>query len=130
MPRLPEQPHLRSALLMEYQFRCPSCGRTVTTNAPADTAHCPCGNHAARDFSFGVTRSIPEHFNQSVGAYVSNERQLRDALKVASEEASYRIGMEHNYEYLSPADMADAGSHGVTDDGLEDTRKAIHDASR
>ena len=114
---------------MEYQFRCPSCGRTVTTNAPADKAICACGNHASRDFSFAVTRGVPEHFNNSVGAYVSNERQLRDALKVASEEASYRNGIDTDYEYVSRADMADAASHGVTEEGLDDTRKAWHDAS-
>jgi hypothetical protein len=73
---------------------------------------------------------MPEHFNNSVGAYVSNERQLRDALKVASEEATYRLGTDHNYEYLSPADMADATSHGVTEEGLDESRRASYDAAR
>lgn len=72
---------------------------------------------------------MPEHFNHSVGSYVSNERQLRDALKVASQEASRRSGMDTNYEFMSPADMADAGSHGVTDEGLEDSYRARHDGA-
>jgi hypothetical protein len=38
--------------------------------------------------------------------------------------------MDHNYEYLSPADMADAQSHGVTEEGLEDSRRASYDAIR
>ena len=115
---------------MEYQYRCPSCGQTVISESRADKAQCPCGHQASRDFSFRVTRGIPEHFNQSVGAYVNNERQLRDALKVASEEATHRMGVEHSYEYLSPADMADASSHGVTEEGLDESRKALHDLTR
>ena len=112
---------------MEYQYRCPSCGQTVISESRADKAHCPCGHQASRDFSFRVTRGIPEHFNQSVGAYVSNERQLRDTLKVISEEQSLRLGVDHNYEYLSPADMADPQSHGVTEEGLDESRKAHYD---
>ena len=72
---------------------------------------------------------MPEHFNHSVGSYVSNERQLRDALKVASAEASNRLGMDHDFQYMSPADMADASSHGVTEEGLDDTYRARHDGA-
>lgn len=67
---------------------------------------------------------MPEHFNYSVGSYVSNERQLRDAIKVTGEEQYYRLGIENNYEYLSASDMADASAHGVTDEGLEATERA------
>lgn len=67
---------------------------------------------------------MPEHFNHAVGSYVSNEREFRDALKVMSEEQSYRVGIDHEYEYLSPADMADASAHGVTEEGLEATERA------
>jgi hypothetical protein len=72
---------------------------------------------------------MPEHFNHSVGSFVSNERQLRDALKVASEEASHRSGMDTDYQFMSPADMADSSSHGVTDEGLDDTYRTRHDGA-
>jgi hypothetical protein len=115
---------------MDYQYLCPSCGGAVISNSRADGTRCPCGGEATRDWSFGYVKPFQEHFNQSAGMYVSNERQLKDALKVASEEASHRIGMDHDYEYLSAADMADATSHGVTEEGLDDSRKAWHDATR
>lgn len=114
--------------MREFQYLCPGCGRAIITNAPADSAACPCGNLARRDFSFGVTRSIPEHFNTSTGTYVTNERQLRDVLKVQSEETSHRLGIEHNFEYLSPHDMADSSAHGVTEEGLDATARVHHDA--
>jgi hypothetical protein len=69
---------------------------------------------------------MPEHFNYSVGSYVSNERQLRDALKVASDQASHKSGMDTEYEYLTAADMAEPSAHGVTDEGLDDTRRATY----
>lgn len=113
----------------QYQYTCGNCGATATTLTPADSTVCPrCGQSTRRDFSFGIARSIPEHFNHSVGMHVTNERQLRDALKVASEEASHRLGVDHNYEYLSPADMADASAHGVTGEGLDATARVHYDA--
>lgn len=79
-----------------------------------------------RQFTFNISRSMPEHFNHSVGSYVSNEHQMREALKVISEEQSYRVGTDHEYEYVSPHDMADMSAHGVTDEGLEETARATY----
>lgn len=112
-----------------YEYQCDGCGATVATAEPADSTPCPrCNSLARRDFSFGIARSIPEHFNNSVGHYVTNERQLRDALKSRSEETSHRLGIDHNFEYLSPHDMADSSSHGVTEEGLDATARVHHDA--
>ena len=111
----------------EYQYRCPQCRLMFVTLSRTEIPPCPvCGAVSNRQFSFNVRNSLPEHFNHSVGSYVSNERQLRDALKVISDEQSARVGMDHNYEYLSPADMADASAHGVTEEGLDDTRRATY----
>lgn len=97
------------------------------TTSRTDIPNCPvCATPARRHFAFNVRASMPEHFNHSVGAYVSNERQLRDAIKVASEEASHRMGMDHDYQYLSAHDMADSSAHGVTEEGLDDTRRATY----
>ena len=70
---------------------------------------------------------MPEHFNTTVGGYVSNEREMRDALKRVRDEQSERLGIEHNYEYLTRAEMADPSAHGVTDEGLDTTRRVRHD---
>lgn len=45
-----------------------------------------------------------EHFNESVGQYVRNDREFRDALKRGSEEATLATGLEHNYV---PVDIGD-----------------------
>lgn len=70
---------------------------------------------------------MPEHFNTSVGRVVNNERELRDAFKRQSDEVSERTGIEHNMEFLTRAEMADASAHGVTDEGLESSRREWHD---
>lgn len=70
---------------------------------------------------------MPEHFNTSVGVHVNSERELRDAIKRKSDEASERNGIETNLEYLSRADMADASAHGITDEGLESQARSWHD---
>jgi hypothetical protein len=68
---------------------------------------------------------MPEHYNNAVGQFVTNKRQFYDGLKMKSEEASIRTGMDHNYEPIDPSDMADAKAHGVTDEGLDTTEKAL-----
>jgi hypothetical protein len=95
-----------------------------------DIPPCPvCGNKSQRQFIFNTLASVPEHFNHTVGGYVTNERALRDALKQKADEQSERIGMDHNYEYLTRSEMADAAAHGVTDEGLDTTRQTVHDES-
>lgn len=70
---------------------------------------------------------MPEHFNTSVGVHVNSERELRDAIKRQSDEVSERTGIEHNMDYLTRADMADAGAHGVTGEGLDEQARSWHD---
>lgn len=114
--------------MAEYQYRCAGCKVVFTTLSRTEIPPCPvCGNESKRDFSFFFKPDTPEHFNHSVGTYVTNERELRDAIKRKSDEASERNGIEHNLEFMSRADMADMGAHGVTEEGLDDSRKAWHD---
>jgi hypothetical protein len=65
-----------------------------------------------------------EHFNVSTGQFVNNEQQFADQLKIKSEEASLRTGMDHNFV---PVDVTDMKALGVTEEGLEHTRRIHHD---
>lgn len=113
-----------------FDYKCPD-GHVSTLPIRSDELQCTysdCFHVARRRFSFQIAWSVPEHFNQSVGHFVNNERQLRDELKRQSDVESATTGIDHNYEYLSPADMAEASARGVTDEGLDETRRRKHDA--
>ena len=112
----------------EFQYKCASCKVTFTTLSRTVIPPCPvCGHESTRDYVFQFRPDIPEHFNHSIGQYVTNERQLRDAIKRQSDEASERNGIETNLEFVSRADMADSTAHGVTEEGLDTTRREWHD---
>lgn len=70
---------------------------------------------------------MPEHFSHAVGRPVTNLRDLKDALKRKSDDASERNGIEHNMEFLTRAEMMDGTAHGVTGEGLETQQKAWRD---
>lgn len=111
---------------MIYTFQCQSCfwethdTISVPIGAPYPAPCQQCGGLVRRRVSFSFRRSLAPHFNQSTGNYVSNERDFADQLKRKSEEATLRTGMEHNYV---PVDVTDAKALGVTDDGLEVTKR-------
>lgn len=72
-----------------------------------------------RDYStVSFSRSFQPHFNHSVGKFVNNKREFSDELKRASESASLRTGIDHNYK---PIEMNEAP--GVTNEGLDETAK-------
>ena len=113
---------------MEFQYRCRSCGRLFASGERADITTCPdCEGPATRRYGFYVRFSLAEHFNTAVGQYVSNQHDMNEALKRHSEEMSVRTGIEHDYEYVSPSEMADASAHGVVEDGLEESRRRRRD---
>lgn len=88
-----------------YEHHCNSCSLTfVSKNSHED--NCPLGHRQVkRVYGFqAFHRQIGGHFNQSVGKYVNNNRELRDELKRGSEEQSESLGLEHNYVM---ADMRD-----------------------
>jgi hypothetical protein len=106
-----------------FDYKCPH-GHVSTISVPTDETLCnesDCFHIARRRFSFGIVHGIPEHFNNSTGQYVNNVRELKDDLKRQSDVESAVTGIDHNYEYLSPADMADASSRGVTTEGLSES---------
>lgn len=70
---------------------------------------------------------MPEHFSHAVGRPVTNMRDLKDAIKRQSDEASERNGIEHDMEFLTRAEMMDPSAHGVTGEGLDTQQKAWRD---
>lgn len=113
----------------QYQYRCDGCGNSFTVTDRSSVPPCPtCGLHPKRVFSFTHSASMPEHFNHSIGEFVTNKRAFYDGLKRKSEESSIRMGQTVDLQPLTPSDMAEASSHGVTDEGLEETRRSWHDS--
>ena len=112
----------------EYQFRCNSCRRLFATTTPGDTAICTyCAEVGTRRYAFYTASGIKEHWNTAVGQYVSNQREMTEALKRQGEEMSVRTGLDTQYEYVDPADMRDATAHGASEEGLEETRRRQRD---
>jgi predicted nucleic acid-binding Zn-ribbon protein len=113
----------------QYQYRCDGCGSLFTTESREITVPCPvCGLRPKRVWAFTHSPSMQEHFNHSIGKYVSNKRDFYDGLKRQSDDSSERMGMDVDLQPLSPSDMAEASSHGVTEEGLDVTRQAMHDS--
>lgn len=111
-----------------FNYTCKSCRRTFATHDRADATTCPeCQGPAIRNFSFSIQSGMKEHWNNAVGQYVSNRQDMGDALKRQSEEMSIRTGITHDYQMVEPADMRDAGAHGVDEGNLEVTRKRHRD---
>jgi hypothetical protein len=66
-------------------------------------------------------RGFSEGFNPSTGSYVSSSAQFRSELSAASDAASLRTGIPHNFQPLDPRDPVAAG---VTEDGMDATYAA------
>lgn len=111
--------------MQQYEYRCPECRNTILSPHRADRSVAWCRKcteyrEHRRVFGIYVARGMVEHYNQSIGAYVTSERQFRDELKRGAELETLRTGIEHNYE---PVDMSDTKSLGVTAEGLEATNR-------
>jgi hypothetical protein len=59
---------------------------------------------------------------------VRGRRDFEDALKRKGDDLSERLGMEHRFAPIEAGDSKEAG--GVTEDGLDATRRAARDAGR
>lgn len=111
-----------------YSYRCVQCdAETITTYRGDELVRiCRiCGNRKHRRvWSVSFQRSMPPHFNQTVGKYITNQRQFRDELKRSSEQYSLRTGIDADFR---PIDR-DPSSLGVTEEGL--TGKAAEWAAK
>lgn len=100
-----------------YAYLCDACGHRFDSTVRSDRVRCPeCGLEAKRRFSFNPRSGFQDHYNVSVGKYVRNDREFRDALKRGSEEATLRTGLEHHFEPVDAADRKEA--FGITDDHM------------
>lgn len=78
-------------------------------------------------FAFYTSSSLREHWNAAVGEYISNSQDMDRALKAKGEEMSLRTGIDHDYEYLTPAEMADPSAVGADPSHLEETHRRQRD---
>lgn len=111
-----------------YEYKCDNCNTIwTTTQYGRESSPCPdCTRPIRRLFSFAIAKSMPDHFNDSVGRYVTNKRDLSDELKRKSEDAMERTGIPHDFQF---GDLRDKDLFGVTGEGLEDTFNAHAPAS-
>lgn len=113
--------------IYDYVCRDSSCegkGHFIHTIDEHDIFEVPpcvgCGGPMKRTYkTVQFANVMQEHVNSQFGR-VSSPKGLTDAAKRASEAASLRTGIEHNYQ---PADPSDPASFGVTGKGLEDTAR-------
>jgi len=68
------------------------------------------------------------HFNPTVGGYVHGKRDLTEQLHIASEQATARTGIPHNFK---PIDMRDTDALGVhATQSVDNDNRARHDSGR
>jgi hypothetical protein len=114
-----------------YEYRCNTCGDEIILHLSftehdelRDQGNVNCSRLPFCDgtyqqvISFGIIASMPEHWNPSTGNYTTSAAQFRSDLSRASDEATARTGMPHNFQ---PIDPYDATATGVTGDGLDAT---------
>ena len=99
-----------------HDYRCPA-GHTARDvyQRLADpvqatrTMRCPdpdCNLFAVKVIAMpGVKRSFAEHMNTATGKYTQTAAEHRENLKRASEKATLRTGIEHNYVPMDHADL-------------------------
>lgn len=104
-----------------YEFRCAGCGwgGELWFGVDDDRRHharCPeCRGGLRRRFGFRLAAGFEEHRNPSTGRWTTSDRQFRDDLRRASDEASAATGIDHNFQ---PADLRDPAVAPRSDDGL------------
>jgi hypothetical protein len=98
-----------------YEFQCEHAidGAYPDTKLiwPAPTrepASCPHGSpEFRRRFTFGgITKGWSGGYNPTIGRYASNEHEVSESLKAASERASEESGTEHRYKAIDPRELA------------------------
>lgn len=104
-----------------YEYKCKNCNAVYEsfTRGLEDVTPCAdCATPIKRVFSVSLQTPLHDHFNHAVGKYVTGKRQLRDEFKRASDDATERTGIEHNFV---PVDPHDKETFGVTEEGLAET---------
>jgi hypothetical protein len=113
-----------------YPFRCRSCSYTedTLTNEPHPCPHCSgLMKRTWTTVQFSPSPFQP-HYNYSVGAYVNSQQEFNDVLRRKGDAMSERLGMDTSYAPLHPADFTETKTLGVTEEGLDSTRKLQKDS--
>lgn len=113
-----------------FEYKCPECqNRVISTvrgdRLDADCPHCDQPRTFRRVFSVSVRRPMQAHFNNTVGKVISDEKQFERELQRKGEEYTAETGIETNYR---PIDYRDKEALGVTEEGLDATRKRMRDS--
>lgn len=104
-----------------YEWRCKSCG-TISASLIYGTIP-PCEvcslstSRMVRRYSFHTITSFQPHFNASLGRWVTSQADFNEGLKHASEAATARTGIPHNF---TPAESADRDRFGITPEAVEE----------
>lgn len=114
----------------KYDYKCRLCGFTDESHIRESLIwSCPYCSEPGEPVplyrSYSAAPNMPRvwhgHMCNTTGQWITDRKQFREALHVASEEATQRLGMEHRFIEVDPSDR---DSLGVTDQGLD----ATHDA--
>jgi hypothetical protein len=119
-------------MTMRYAYRCPVHG-PIDSEIRADLILCDrpyirceeltCMEEAKRDWGFHVDLSFEPYFAPSFGTVVKSRTHAKDLAKIASEEATLRTGVPHDYAVVDTHDDAAVGIN-------TDEKKAEQENSR
>lgn len=119
-----------------YDFKCDRCGLFCESHSRESTIwHCPrCIRYQTVDHDpefvplRKVIRSSPSiarvwhgHKDLTTGDWITDRKQFKESLHVASEVATDRLGMEHRFIEVDPSDKDNLG---LTDEGMDSTHDA------
>lgn len=95
----------------KYGYKCSECGAETEIDSPTPPPNPPrhCNLPAKRIFNFAIKSDFKEGFNPSLGMYVSNRRQMNEALKVGSDQVSEHTQLTHSFVMRDPEDHAAFG---------------------
>lgn len=88
---------------MRYGYLCPDCG-PIQRSQPRDWVRCECGWQAKRDWRFHLDYSFEPYYAPSFGTVVKSRTHAKDLAKIASEEATRRLGFDHDYTVVDTHD--------------------------
>jgi hypothetical protein len=96
---------------MRYAYKCPTHG-SIDSDCRADFIFCPiCPGfeEAKRDWRFHPDFSFEPYFAPSFGTVVKSRTHANDLAKIASEEATLRSGVPHDFAVIDTHDDAAVG---------------------
>lgn len=96
-----------------YSFRCRMCGNfeliTSPIHTPPEPHPCVCGDgQLKRDYRADKPQPAPvwqEHWNPSVGDYVSDRTKMQDKMNRYSDDLYERTGIEQSNVVVDKVDM-------------------------